>query len=260
MAYGQAAGQALSASRSFDKLQLSAAIPAALGRREAPIAETFLQYRHAQQQAHLLVPSLPQHSRIDELDRVWDRARAHEERRIAVLSLLDSAERRRMDGLRRARSLVQMPVMAQETERLLQASCTLPELKHPCGDYTAAAMLMNRRVDVNRARKSRSDVRKEQKKVLAVAEAEQAIDRESLSAEIASFESSTWPLSRDAAGETALDWTGTRPLRKPCAAREPVHMRGKLADTAASWGSRSMTQNMRSSRGLRLPRFAEEVN
>jgi len=236
---GYAAGMPSSAT--WRQLSESQAMVPAVGRKDVVFAESFSQYRHEQQRMRLLVPSLPLQSRIDELDRVWDRARQHEERRVTVHALVDHAERRRLNGLRRTKSLVQQPELAQKTEKLLTASCSLPELDKPCGAYTTAAQLMNRRVDVNRLRRCRSDMAKKQTRQLAAVEAKKVESRNKMQEEIDSFEAMTWPLSRDAAGETALDWTGTRPLRKPCAAREPVHLRGKLADTSISWIDRHAT-------------------
>lgn len=236
---GYAAG--MPSSSTWRQLPESQAMVPAVGRKDVLFADSFTQYRHEQQRMRLLVPSLPLQSRIDELDRVWDRARQHEERRVAVHALVDHAERRRLNGLQRTKSLVQQPALAQKTEKLLTASCSLPELAKPVGAYTAAAQLMNRRVDVNRLRRCRTDLLKEQKRQLAAVEAEKAESRTKIHEEIDSFEAMTWPLSRDAAGETALDWTGTRPLRKPCAAREPLHLRCKLAETSIDWIDREAT-------------------
>lgn len=213
----------------------AAAVAAATRCQVQCVATNLSQYQHAQHQMRFLVPALPVHSRIDDLDRVWQQEMQHEARRAAILTLVDYQERKRLAHLRETRAMVGVPC-ARETNRLMQASCSLSELTRPFGDRTAAIQLLNRRVDVNRHRKIRAALHMEhQRSSAADASAKQAVVEDAYR-HIAEFEDQRWPSTKDLAGHTAHDWTCTRKAQKPCAARpQPKDIRpGALSDTQGS--------------------------
>jgi hypothetical protein len=117
-----------------------------------------LHYRHMQQRAKYLVPSLPVHSRVDELNRVHSTARQLEMQRLMALESLELNEQRRRERLRQAKTILHDRSLRKEISQKLQASCSLPDLTDPCGEQTSLLQLLNRRVDYNRLKKCRSEM------------------------------------------------------------------------------------------------------
>jgi hypothetical protein len=114
----------------------------------------FDHYRHMQQQAKLFVPELPTDSRT-KTDHIFEQKKREEANRVATLARIDLRDRRRLQRLQETRSLLQRPEEAKLVGRALNASCSLPSLARATlfGDRTEALQLLNRRVDVNQARK-----------------------------------------------------------------------------------------------------------
>jgi len=126
----------------------------------------FNHYCHMQQKAKMLIPSLPVQSRVDECNRVQKHAREWEAYRQSTLDAIEQNEQRRLDRLKLNKSLLQTRSISRDVGRRLQASCSLPEIKNPCGapgQQTDALKLLNRRVDVNRLKKCRSELIQKQK-------------------------------------------------------------------------------------------------
>lgn len=63
----------------------------------------FQHYCHMQQNAKMLIPSLPTQSRVDELHRLHSNARNHELKRTMTLESLELNEQRRQSRLRQAK-------------------------------------------------------------------------------------------------------------------------------------------------------------
>lgn len=111
----------------------------------------FDHYSDMQQRAQLLVPALPVHSRVDELNRVWAQKLHHEVQREASLAALRHNESVRLERLQQTKGLLRSGIAG----RTLQQACSLPSLVPPAfGSATPAMELMNRRVDVNRLRRT----------------------------------------------------------------------------------------------------------
>merc|ERR1712187_706329 len=70
---------------------------------------------------------------------------------------LERNEQRRLTRLHHAKTLLYNPALSKDVGQVLQASCSLPALKRPCGEQTPAMKLLNRRVDVNRLKRCRSE-------------------------------------------------------------------------------------------------------
>lgn len=122
-----------------------------------------LHYRHMQQSAKYLVPSFPTQSRVDELNRIHSDARKHEMQRTLMLESLEENEKRRQFRLRQAKAMLRSKDISKEVSQKLQASMSLPDLNEPCGEQTPVLQLLNRRVDVNRIKKCRSQMALQQK-------------------------------------------------------------------------------------------------
>lgn len=167
----------------------------------------FDHYTNMQQRAQLLVPSLPRHSRVDDLGRLWAQRRHHESQREATLALMDFNERRRLERLRSTKSLLQHSDTASGVNRVLHKSLSAVELSQPFGGQTQALQLLNRRVDVNRLRRSRIQ--------LGVQVAQQRHDEaqdkldcmDQVFSDIADFEAANVPSQQLEAMRTTLEWT-----------------------------------------------------
>lgn len=115
----------------------------------------FDHYSNMQQRAHLLVPTLPLHSRKDELQRVWGEVKKREAKHEAVMKAINLNNQRRKDRLLCTRSLLLHVDAAQQVGRTLRRAYSSPEALGPAfGIHTQAMELLNRRVDVNQFRKS----------------------------------------------------------------------------------------------------------
>jgi len=117
-------------------------------------------YCHMQQQAKYLIPSLPVHSRVDELNRLHSDARNRELHRTLTLESLENNEQRRRSRLHQAKTILQSKSLSREVSQRLQASmtCSLQNLEESCGEQTTVLQLLNRRVDINRMKKCRSEL------------------------------------------------------------------------------------------------------
>jgi len=180
----------------------------------------FDHYSNMQQRANLLVPTLPRHSRVDELSRVWNEKLHHEAHRDATLALLDYNERRRLDRLRSTKGLLQQSASAHAIGRELQRSCSSTELvgAAPFGSRTSALELLNRRVDVNRIRKAEksrgSSLARRQRHV----EEDKEVRLEEVVDSISDFEAAHLPQQAEAM-RTTSEWSS---FRRPGAPPSPV--------------------------------------
>jgi len=173
----------------------------------------FDHYSDMQQRAKFLVPTLPRHSRVDELKRVWEDELHHEAEREAHLAFLDFHEQQRLEKLRQTRGLLQHGPTARQVGRTLQQVCSLPVLTGPAfGSATPAMELMNRRVDVNRLRRMQKQRgpanEREQRARLEEREArlEEVVDG------LSAFERAHLPEVDSM--RTTTDWTSKMPKRQ----------------------------------------------
>lgn len=163
----------------------------------------FSHYCHMQQQAKQLIPTLPMQSRVDELNRVKARTKLHELQRTIALENLERSEQRRLTRLQHAKTLLHNPALSKDVGQVLQASCSLPSLQRPCGDQTPAMKLLNRRVDVNRLKKCRSQILHKVKEDNTMLFKTKKSDLGAVVDEIRLFEATHIP---DALIETKVDW------------------------------------------------------
>lgn len=163
-----------------------------------------MHYCHMQQRAKYLVPSLPAHSRVDELDRIHSYAKNHEFQRTLTLDALEKNEMRRQHRLQQAKTILQSKALSREVGKKLQASCSLPELESPCGDQTGVLQLLNRRVDINRLKKCRSDLVLQQNAVTVKQAVVETPELKELLEDIQRFEEDHLP--SELVLETVVDW------------------------------------------------------
>lgn len=163
----------------------------------------FMHYCHMQQSAKMLIPSLPTQSRVDELQRVHANAKNHELQRTLTLESLQQNERRRQSRLRQAKTLLQTKPLAREVSQKLQASCSLPNLEEPCGEHSQILQLLNRRVDVNRLKKCRSQLAQQQQAEVVKQAVVETPELKELVEDIKRFEGDHLP---DLVLETVVDW------------------------------------------------------
>eukprot|EP00405_Crypthecodinium_cohnii_P056156 CAMPEP_0206618776 /NCGR_PEP_ID=MMETSP0325_2-20121206/60462_1 /ASSEMBLY_ACC=CAM_ASM_000347 /TAXON_ID=2866 /ORGANISM="Crypthecodinium cohnii, Strain Seligo" /LENGTH=275 /DNA_ID=CAMNT_0054141075 /DNA_START=295 /DNA_END=1122 /DNA_ORIENTATION=- len=90
------------------------------GQRFARSHQYFDHYDHMQRKAALLVPVLDRHSRISDMNRVWEQRKAEEADRHGRLQAIDKLERKRLDWLRDTKSIMRRPVISQAIGRQLQ--------------------------------------------------------------------------------------------------------------------------------------------
>jgi len=164
-----------------------------------------LHYRHMQQHAKYLVPSFPVSSRVDELNRVHANARYHDLQRTLTLESLELNEQRRQSRLRQAKTLLQTKSLSKEVSQKLQASCSLPDLNDPCGEQTPVLQLLNRRVDVNRLKKCRSQMAIQQKAEVVKQAVVETPELKELCEDIRRFEDDNLP-DLNLVLETVVDW------------------------------------------------------
>lgn len=163
----------------------------------------FDHYSHMQQKAKLLIPINPIQSRQD-VEQVWQRVRAQEAERAAMLSLLNVADRQRRHKLGETKALLRDPAMAKQVGRQFQASCSLPDLAQPYGaGFYPALRLLNRRVDVNRLKRCRSQLAMQKKQMHETVNLQKTSALQDVSQEIHSFEASQ---TGHALLETVVDW------------------------------------------------------
>lgn len=166
----------------------------------------FNQYCHMQQKAKMLVPSLPMHSRVDELHRVSTYAKRFEAQRTATLESLHHNDQRRMARLRQAKTLLHTRSLSKDVNKKLQASCTLHDIEpEPCGELSPTMQLLNRRVDINRLKRCRTQLAQQQKHEDAKQAVVKVPELKEVVADIKRFESEHLP---DLLIETLVDWKG----------------------------------------------------
>jgi len=165
----------------------------------------FGHYCHMQQQAKYLVPSLPCQSRVDELNRMNFNARRHEFQRSMTLDSMEFNHQRKMSRLRDAKSLLQSKSLSKEIGQQLQLSCSLPDLNDPCGEQTGVFQLLNRRVDVNKIKKCRSQLLQQQKAVVVRKAVTETPELKELLDDIRRFEDDNLP-ELNMILESAVDW------------------------------------------------------
>lgn len=180
-----------------------------------------MRYLDQQQRAKLIIPIYPVHSRLDELDRVHDEIVHHEDWRLANNCACEIVDRARANRLK-----LRLEAAREHDAAKRIFSSSAP--RAPPGDDVAttlsedrAVRLLSRHVDVNNKRKSQEKKKKHQDHLASTAAL--AMDLDYVVNEIEDFEISLRRqhfMTRDNAGQTALDWTGTRPVRVPCAARQ----------------------------------------
>lgn len=171
----------------------------------------FTGYRHAQQQAKLIIPTFQTDSRIE--GQTFEQALYQSAQSTAALALMDMAERRRLSILRETRALVQRPDLAKAVTQKLQASCSSPELSRPFGDRSSHALLMNRRFDVNRMKKCRAQMAQKVQLQTTRKLSNNSSDLDTLSKAILSFEAEKMPCGSDAFIETSVDWKNSTQLK-----------------------------------------------
>jgi len=165
----------------------------------------FSHYMHMQQRAKYLVPSLPAQSRMDELDRITDNAKRHELQRTLTLESLELNEQRRRSRLLQAKAILQSKSLSREVSQKLQASCSLPNLDEPCGEQTPVLQLLNRRVDINRIKKCRSELALQQKATGVRQGPVDTLEMKSLLEDIGRFEDDNLQ-DLNLVLETVVDW------------------------------------------------------
>jgi hypothetical protein len=164
----------------------------------------FSHYCHMQQKSKMLIPELPTHSRIHDMNHIWSDAKQQDEYRTITLNTLDRRDLSRKARLSHAKSLLRTKSLAKEISQKLQASCSLPDLNaEPCGEQTAILELLNRRVDVNRLKKSRQEASQQVKAHTIKQAVIDTPELKALTADIDSFESNHFP---DLQVETIMDW------------------------------------------------------
>lgn len=173
----------------------------------------FDHWNDQQQRAHLLVPMFPQQSRVSDLNRVWNRQRHHEARRDATLTLIDYNESRRLDRLRRTKSLLQCPDTAHHIEKVIQRSCSEPALTQPSVCQAPVLKLLNRRVDVNRMKHSRNQMTATMARECRQKNQDCAKQMSELFSAISGFEANHIPEDQLNAMRTTAEWTSSLPHR-----------------------------------------------
>jgi len=170
-----------------------------------------LHYCHMQQKAKYLIPSLPVHSRVDELNRVHSNARRHELQRTLALESLEMNEQRRRSRLHQAKTILQSKSLSKEVSQRLQASMSLPNLEEPCGEQTPVFELLNRRVDVNRIKRCRSEAFAMQKAQVVKQAVTVGPELKELVDDIARFEDDNLP-GLNLVLETVVDWKNSNSI------------------------------------------------
>eukprot|EP00929_Paragymnodinium_shiwhaense_P014669 TRINITY_DN122603_c0_g1_i1.p1 TRINITY_DN122603_c0_g1~~TRINITY_DN122603_c0_g1_i1.p1 ORF type:complete len:389 (-),score=67.19 TRINITY_DN122603_c0_g1_i1:241-1407(-) len=238
--------------------------PAAAPRRPDPNyrpGAEFMRWCDGQQRVRLLIPPYPVHSRIADVDRVWEQELQHETRRLATLQKMDLCDRERKQRLQKTWSLVNLnrtdslakPATAQRRHASsmppgllgaygrasgLASVDTLPAAATAPLPDIQEARLLSRRTDVHLMRSRRAKEVEEQRKQHAKLKARDLAYRDEMMDDIDAFEAARpWNVeTKDpaVAGKTAYDWTHTRPTRQPCDARPSPKLRIQFDETAAS--------------------------
>lgn len=165
----------------------------------------FMHYSHMQQRAKYLIPSLPGHSRVDELNRIHAKARTHELQRTMTLNSLELNEQRRQSRLYQAKAIMRNKSLSREVSQKLQASCSLPNLDEPIGDQTSVLQLLNRRVDINHLKKCRTQMAMQQKAEVVKQAVQETPELKELMADISRFEDDNLH-DVNLVLETVVDW------------------------------------------------------
>lgn len=164
----------------------------------------FSHYCHMQQKSKMLIPTLPTHSRIHDMNQIWNDAKEQDVHRTLALETLDRRELSRKARLCQAKALLQTKTLAREVNQKLQASCSLPDLNaEPCGEQTAILQLLNRRVDVNRLKKCRLEAAYQEKANTIKQAVVETPELKALLDDIDHFENCHFP---DLQIETVVDW------------------------------------------------------
>jgi hypothetical protein len=159
-----------------------------------------------QQKAKMLIPTLPVHSRIDEMYRIWRNAEEHELQRTAAEEIINLRHESRRARLSQAKALLNDRSLRHEVSQKLQASCSLPDLSaEPCGEQTSVLQLLNRRVDVNRLKHCRLQAAQRPKMNAQKYSAAQAAEFDALLEDINRFENDNLP-DVQLQLETIVDW------------------------------------------------------
>eukprot|EP00928_Gymnodinium_smaydae_P045986 TRINITY_DN30601_c0_g1_i1.p1 TRINITY_DN30601_c0_g1~~TRINITY_DN30601_c0_g1_i1.p1 ORF type:complete len:463 (+),score=66.83 TRINITY_DN30601_c0_g1_i1:66-1454(+) len=189
--------------------------------RKAHARET-LRYIDMQQRARLLVPLYPVHSRLDDVERVRQEMVRVEDHRDAHGRLRELDDQLRAERTRKAWSLTRTPAVARQVAQHLKQSSMQPLASaHPLGADTAPAALLSRKVDFNSLRRERARTTKSLRQTRIDKLADVAARYDEFASDIENFERSCpWTVeTKDAAGHTAHDWTGTREPRRRCSGR-----------------------------------------
>jgi hypothetical protein len=101
--------------------------------------------------------------------------------------------------------MLQSRELSKEVSQRLQASCSLPELGEPCGEQTGVLQLLNRRVDVNRLKKCRSQMAIQQKAEVVKQAVVETPELKELCEDIRRFEDDNLP-DLNLVLETVVDW------------------------------------------------------